>query len=89
MTYDCAKVIHRDVAIGFCLKDSRSAGMPGWDVGSWAYHGCDGRWYDERGSGREYGQTYGPGDTIGSGYISSQKTVFFTRNGVLIGKRLG
>jgi len=35
--------------------------------------------------GREYGPTFGPGDTVGCGLDVSQHTIYFTKNGVVIG----
>ena len=39
--------------------------MPGWDKGSYGYHGDDGNSYCSSGTGEEYGPTFVTGDVIG------------------------
>jgi hypothetical protein len=60
--------------------------MPGWDEESWGYHGDDGglHYNDDR-SHREYGPTYGEGDTIGCGVDYQRGHIFFTLNGRYLG----
>jgi hypothetical protein len=60
--------------------------MPGWDSGSWGYHGDDGRLFSEDGRGTPFGPTYGTGDTIGCGIDFQKKEISFTKNGVHIGE---
>lgn len=61
--------------------------MPGWHGGSWAYHGDDGMFYSE-GHGVQYGPLYGTGDTVGCGVDNRCGKMFFTKNGVNLGKPL-
>jgi Ran-binding protein 9/10 len=60
--------------------------MPGWDNGSWSYHGDNGKLYSESGEGTPYGPTYGTGDTVGCGIDFQKRELFFTKNSVHIGK---
>jgi hypothetical protein len=74
--------------LGLCHENSSCVGMPGWVEGSWAYHGDDGKLFLEKGSGIQYGETYGTGDVIGCGADSKKNELFFTKNGEYIGKYL-
>ncbi|OCK74523.1 SPRY-domain-containing protein [Lepidopterella palustris CBS 459.81] len=76
------------IGIGFCNEDSPCIGMPGWGKGSWAYHGDDGKLFLEKGQGVQYGPTYGAGDVIGCGVDNENNEMFFTKNGVSLGKWL-
>jgi hypothetical protein len=60
--------------------------MPGWEKGSWAYHGDDGNLFLEEGRGVKYGDTYGTGDVIGCGADYEENELFFTKNGEHLGK---
>jgi SPRY domain len=60
--------------------------MPGWDSGSWGYHGDDGKLFSESSRGKSYGPTYGKGDTVGCGIDFPKCELFFVKNGVRIGK---
>lgn len=60
--------------------------MPGWDGGSWGYHGDNGKLYSESGQGIPYGPVYGMGDTIGCGMDFQTGELSFVKNGVYIGK---
>ncbi|ERF74527.1 hypothetical protein EPUS_08938 [Endocarpon pusillum Z07020] len=83
------------IALGFCTSSAKLIEFPGWppkpiapNVQSWAYHGDDGGFYasDEKKWPRQYGKHYGPGDTVGCGLEVDSQRIFFTRNGVHIGK---
>ena len=60
--------------------------MPGWDSGSWGYHGDDGHSFNESGRGKGYGPTYDQGDIIGCGVNFERGTAFFTKNGEMLGR---
>lgn len=60
--------------------------MPGWKPGLWGYHGDDGKKFNARAKGDNYGPTYGVGDTIGRGVDFHERSAFFTKNGVHLGK---
>lgn len=61
--------------------------MPGWDPGSWGYHGDDGCFFNESGSGKGYGPTFDEGDIIGCGVNFERETAFFTKNGEMLGRQ--
>jgi len=60
--------------------------MPGWNKGSWGYHGDDGKLYLEKGQGVRFGDTYGVGDVIGCEPDINKDEFFFTKNGTCVGK---
>lgn len=60
--------------------------MPGWNKGSWGYHGDDGKIFKQYGIGYPFGELYGAGDVIGCGADLERYEIFFTKNGHHIGK---
>jgi hypothetical protein len=74
------------VAVGICRNRSERKGMPGWEYGSWAYHGDDGMKFSEVGIGAAYGPTYSTGDVVGCGLEIQTGCVFFTKNGENLGE---
>eukprot|EP01027_Heterolobosea_sp_BB2_P013480 GEZU01019447.1.p1 GENE.GEZU01019447.1~~GEZU01019447.1.p1 ORF type:complete len:359 (-),score=58.05 GEZU01019447.1:136-1212(-) len=74
------------VAIGLAEKSYPSNKQPGWKNLSYAYHGDDGRKFHNRASGLPYGPKFSTGDTVGCGLIFSKREIFFTKNGVILGK---
>ncbi|KAJ2011888.1 hypothetical protein GGI06_004354, partial [Coemansia sp. S85] len=59
--------------------------LPGWDAGSWGYHGDDGNSFSGDGRGSRYGPGFTTGDTVGCGIDFAQRRIFFTRNGFFLG----
>ena len=65
--------------------------MPGWERNGIGYHADDGKLFHQNGSGRQFGPLCTTGDRMGCGLDfdsdSSHKyvTVFFTKNGELVG----
>jgi hypothetical protein len=49
-----------------------------WDIGSYGYHGDDGRKYSGSGKGDEYGPTFTTGDTVGACIHWGRQEIFFT-----------
>ncbi len=47
-------------------------------MGSYGYHGDDGRKYASTGMGEEYGPHFGAGDVIGAGLHLETQELFFT-----------
>lgn len=76
------------IAVGFSHWDCPADGMPGWASGSWGYHGDDGCKFAAQSTGDKYGPLYGEGDTIGCGVDFHERSAFFTKNGVHLGKGL-
>lgn len=76
----------RDIGVGFADNDTFPVRdrMPGWDPHSYGYHGDDGRKYGERSTPGVY-PGFEVGDVIGCGYDRVQRSVFFTRNGMMLG----
>lgn len=79
------------VAIGLSTSRFRPAAkMPGWDADSFGYHSDDGGIFHGAGDmERQYGSTYGVGDTVGCGIDYSHGegggSIFFTLNGNFLG----
>lgn len=75
------------MSIGICGAQVNLNRLCGWEPNSIGYHGDDGMLYRGAGSGSYLGPGYTTGDTVGCGVdFSSMGTVFFTKNGILIGK---
>ncbi|BFU20319.1 SPRY domain containing protein [Entamoeba histolytica HM-1:IMSS-B] len=57
----------------------------GWDKRTIGIHSDDGKVFNENGKvGLNCTTSFGPGDVIGCGWNSTNKTVFFTRNGEML-----
>jgi Ran-binding protein 9/10 len=70
------------VGVGLCEKNVKLDKMPGWELGSYGYHGDDGCTFQENShNGERYGPKYGTGDVIGCCWDLVDDLVFFTRNG--------
>ncbi|KAJ2388777.1 hypothetical protein GGI23_005983, partial [Coemansia sp. RSA 2559] len=63
--------------------------LPGWDIGSWGYHGDDGHVFGGDGRGTGYGPRFTTGDTVGCGIDFVRQRIFFTRNGFFLGYAFG
>jgi len=86
------------MCMGFCsshaaLRDQ----LPGWagiKSPSWGYHGDDGCIFRSRGPYRKYpeecryGPTYNIGDIVGAGVDFRSGLIFYTKNGIRLGKPL-
>ena len=71
--------------IGLTHSSSNLHRAPGWDRGTYGYHGDDGKSFNQRGSGTTYGPTFGANDIIGCGLNLKNRTCFFTKNGDFLG----
>ena len=61
--------------------------MPGLENTSWGYHGDDGHKFNNSlGTGLRYSEPYNAGDIIGCGIDMRTRKLFFTKNGVNLGK---
>ena len=83
------------IAVGLSVADSPLNRFPGWETGSYGYHGDDGHVFGSAGLGTPYGPTFGaPGDVVGLLVVfSSAKkekntaplaSLRFTKNGLLL-----
>lgn len=84
---DCA------IAVGVAHRDYPLDQMPGWRLGSIAYHMDDGKLFFQRGQGALFGDKCGQGDVVGCGIELSEKgdsvvSVYWTKNGELVGREL-
>jgi Ran-binding protein 9/10 len=72
------------IGIGFCYGSVDLNRLPGWEKGSWGYHGDDGNSYASQGIGKSYGPTFTTGDIIGCGIDFQKGFAFYTKNGLLL-----
>jgi hypothetical protein len=77
------------IALGFSDKRVRLDKLPGLEAASWAYHSDSGSAHQQLSQTKKYGPTSAGGDTIGCGINLRHGHIFFTRNGVHLGKSLG
>ncbi|KAJ2553733.1 hypothetical protein EV175_002831 [Coemansia sp. RSA 1933] len=73
------------IGIGLSRAGMDSNRLPGWDIGSWGYHGDDGHIFGGDGRGTDYGPRFTTGDTVGCGIDFVRQRLFFTRNGFFLG----
>ncbi|KAJ8114293.1 hypothetical protein ONZ43_g4937 [Nemania bipapillata] len=77
-----------ELGVGFCEEHAALDRMVGLYYRSWGYHSDDGALYSKNGqrqSNPSYVVGYAEGDTIGCGIDFSDRTAFFTKNGVFLG----
>ncbi|KAI6192653.1 hypothetical protein M3Y96_01249700 [Aphelenchoides besseyi] len=73
------------IGIGLSEKNVDINRLPGWESGSYGYHGDDGNFFAGSGKGGTYGPNFSTGDTIGCGINFMNRSIFFTRNGENLG----
>ncbi|GLC55921.1 hypothetical protein PLESTB_001044600 [Pleodorina starrii] len=73
--------VYGKIAIGFADKSFKLTRQPGWEIGSYGYHGDDGKKFIGSGHGEDYGPTFSTGDTVGAGIHMGRQELFFTKNG--------
>ncbi len=74
------------MGIGLSTSEVNLNRLPGWDKGSYGYHGDDGHSFCSSGSGIAYGPTFTTGDYVGCCVNFLENSCFYTRNGCNIGK---
>ena len=73
------------IAVGMADAAFHLNRQPGWEANSYAYHGYDGRRYNDSERGEQYGPRFGAGDVIGCGLLTERREIFFTKNGENLG----
>ncbi|KZT58536.1 SPRY-domain-containing protein [Calocera cornea HHB12733] len=76
------------ISIGVCKADMPLGRLPGWEDGSWGYHGDDGHAFTGTQTDTDYGPKFTSGDVVGCGVDYTTGTAFYTKNGLLIGNPL-
>ncbi|KAF0488239.1 SPRY-domain-containing protein [Gigaspora margarita] len=74
------------IVIGYCKSDVELNTLPGWDPDSIGYHGDDGCLYYNGRCATTLAPCYAAGDTVGCGINFFNMEIFFTKNGIIIGK---
>ncbi|CAF0744826.1 unnamed protein product [Rotaria sordida] len=73
------------MGIGLSTGEVNLSRLPGWDKGSYGYHGDDGHSFCSSGSGIVYGPTFTTGDYVGCCVNFLENSCFYTRNGYNLG----
>lgn len=71
------------IAIGFAPGNFKLGRQPGWEAGSFGYHGDDGKKFggSSTGRGNNYGPLFSYGDIVGAAIDLNKCQIFFTKNG--------
>eukprot|EP00762_Andalucia_godoyi_P005234 ANDGO_06749.mRNA.1 Ran-binding proteins 9/10 homolog len=72
------------IAIGLSTPEFSLMGQPGWEPKSYGFHSDDGNVFAGKGTGSTFVTPGKQGDIIGCGMLFRRRTVFFTRNGVML-----
>ena len=73
------------IGVGFSSNKASLEKLPGWEPESWAYHGDDGKTFCCQSTGKTYGPKFTSGDIVGCGINFTNRSAFFTKNGVFQG----
>jgi hypothetical protein len=74
------------MSIGLANSSFKNTRHPGWEPGSYGYHGEDGRKFNNSSRGEPYAVKYGAvDDVIGCGLNFSSREIFYTKNGKHLG----
>mmetsp|Transcript_46829 Transcript_46829/g.83979 ORF Transcript_46829/g.83979 Transcript_46829/m.83979 type:complete len:572 (-) Transcript_46829:1018-2733(-) len=73
------------MGIGVSTKDVRTNKLPGWERGSYGYHGDDGKKFRGSGAGETYGPIFTTGDVIGCIVNFLDNSISYTKNGIFLG----
>jgi hypothetical protein len=73
------------MGIGLSTSEVNLNRLPGWDKGSYGYHGDDGNSFCSSGSGIAYGPTFTTGDYVGCCVNFLENSCFYTCNGYNLG----
>lgn len=75
-----------EIGVGLSGRTTPLSRLPGWEPDSWAYHGDDGYVFVCTPQGKHYGPKYATQDVVGCGINFRTGSIFFTKNGVFLGK---
>lgn len=78
---------HSCTGLGLCIPEASAFGLPGSKATSWAYHGDGLKFHGDFSLSLKYGFAYRKGDTVGCGINLQTSKLFFTKNGVNLGKK--
>ncbi|KAL7796221.1 ankyrin repeat-containing domain protein [Trichoderma afarasin] len=74
--------LYEAVGVGFATDETELENQLGWTMGSWGFHGENGKVYHARcRRGRPYAEPYSSGSTIGCGVDFNNRSIFFTVDG--------
>ncbi|KER22519.1 hypothetical protein T265_09413 [Opisthorchis viverrini] len=74
------------MAIGVATKTSSLTKLPGSEHSSFGYHNDGSVYHGSASAGIKFGPRFGENDTVGCGVDFMSRSLFFTRNGVFLGK---
>jgi len=73
------------IGIGYCAKNVNLNRLPGWERGSYGYHGDDGNAFRGCGTGMNFGPSFSNPDIIGCLYNLFDRSIAYTKNGKYLG----
>ena len=74
-----------EIYIGLTTTGTDLRRAPGWDMGTYGYHGDDGKKFASQGWGTPYGPTFRQNDVIGCCMNFENQSCFYTINGRSLG----
>uniref|UniRef100_A0A0G4G877 B30.2/SPRY domain-containing protein n=1 Tax=Chromera velia CCMP2878 TaxID=1169474 RepID=A0A0G4G877_9ALVE len=74
------------IVVGLADKTFLLNRQPGWEANSYGYRAEDGKKFISSNRGEPYGPPFTKGDTIGCGINYQKDSIFFTHNGVDLGR---
>ncbi|KAF5398111.1 hypothetical protein PHET_08236 [Paragonimus heterotremus] len=76
----------RSVSVGVVTKSSNLTKLPGYEHSSFGYHNDGSVYHGSSSSGLKFGPRIVENDTVGCGIDFMSRSLFFTRNGIFLGK---
>ncbi|KAF8568491.1 hypothetical protein P879_03969 [Paragonimus westermani] len=76
----------RSVSVGVVTKSSNLTKLPGCEHSSFGYHNDGSVYHGSSSSGLKFGPRIVENDTVGCGIDFMSRSLFFTRNGIFLGK---
>ncbi|KAF8056475.1 Ranbp10 [Scenedesmus sp. PABB004] len=73
------------IGLGFCCDRVNLGRLPGWEPGSYGYHGDDGHAFRGSGSGAPYGPSFTTGDVVGALLDRGARRISYFKNGECLG----